>query len=166
MKYAFGCVCPALCWQALPRSWMERRGRVPTSLPYTLCPASQLQPSCTKNWPFEVKMCPPVPLPALMWGGNLGEQKGPKSWQQWDFQLPPRDSLKPTCRDLDLILTTETFACLAMKGRCTLSSLLGDRLWEMPERDSPYSYLPMEKPLFLKIFLSSFEQTEYSCLGH
>lgn len=31
-----------------------------------------------------------------------------------------------------------------MRGRCTLSSPLGDRLWEVPTRVSSYSCLPME----------------------
>lgn len=115
MKYTPGCVFPALCWQALPWSWMERWGHVPMSLPRTLCPVSQLQPSCTLSWSFEVRMCPPAPLPALLWGGNTYEQKGPNSWQQSYFQSPPRDLPKPTCRDLDLVLITETFACLATR---------------------------------------------------
>lgn len=52
---------------------MELVGEVRTSCPW-LCPMSQLQLSCTINWTFLVKMCPPVPLSALTWSDHLCEQ--------------------------------------------------------------------------------------------
>lgn len=107
------------------------------------CPAwacARVQPFCTINWGFEIKMCPLVPFPVLMWGGNLYKQRGPKRWQELYFQLPPQCSPKTSCRDLDFLLITETFVCLAMRGRGTLSSSFGDRLSEVPTRVNPYSY--------------------------
>lgn len=97
-------------------------------------------------------MGPRVPLPALVWGRKLYEQ-GDQRAESNLFQSPPGDSPKPTHRELDLVLITETFACLSVRGRCMLSSPLGDRLWEVPAGVSPYFYLPMETKQTVFFFL-------------
>lgn len=60
------------------------------------------------------------------------------------FLVTTRRFSQAHLQGLDLILITETFACLARRGRCTLSSALGDTLREVPTGVSPYSYLPVE----------------------
>lgn len=91
-------------------------------------------------------MCPPVPLPALLRGGNLYEQRGPKSWQQPCFRSPPWDSGKPTCWGLDLVLVTRAFVCLATRGRHTLSSPL------VRDCESQPLLLPTETKQFFILF--------------
>lgn len=166
VKYALGCVLPALCWQALPWGWVKRQRGVLMSPLCILCPALQLHPSCTLNWAFEVKMCPPVPLPAVTWHGNLYEQEGPKSSQQWLFQSPPRDSPQPTCRDLDLLLIRDIcmFGCerqmhfvltpwwQTVRGACKSQLLL------LPTHGNKTNWV-------LFYFLTRFEQAEYRYLG-
>lgn len=65
-------------------------------------------------WSQDVPTCPSASS-AVGWERLWA--KGTKELTAIVFESPPRDLPKPTCKDLDLVLITETFACLAVRGR-------------------------------------------------